>query len=213
MARYSGKYRRKKRTMPLASWVLVLMAVLSLSTGAVVAYLAASTGAVTNSFNAAQSKDPIIAESMSPDKLTKSNVAVQPNNPGYAVYVRAAVLVNWKNGDGNVLAKAPVLGTDYSMDPGDSGWFEHGGFYYYAEMVKDEIDVNPDKTDQTANLIDSITVLKPAPVSGYTLNVEIITQTIQALGTTDVGDIAAVKNAWGINVGADKKLIDPDPTP
>ena len=209
MARYSGKYRRKKRTMPLASWLLVLMAVLSLSTGAVVAYLAASTGAVTNSFNAAQSKDPIVAESMSPDKLTKSNVAVQPNNPGYAVYVRAAVLVNWKNGDGNVLAKAPVLGTDYSLDPGDSRWFEHGGFYYYAEMVKDEADVQ----DKTSNLIDFITVQQPAPESNYKLNVEIITQTIQALGTTDVGDTPAVTDAWGIDVGADKKLIDPDPTP
>ena len=205
MARYSGKYRRKKRTMPLASWLLVLMAVLSLSTGAVVAYLAASTGAVTNSFNAAQSKDPIIVESMSPDKLTKSNVAVQPNNPGYAVYVRAAVLVNWKNGDGNVLAKAPVPGTDYSLDPGDSRWFEHGGFYYYAEMVKDEAG-----DDITANLIDSITVLKPAPVSGYTLNVEIITQTIQALGTTDVDDTPAVTAAWGIPVVA-KKLTPPTP--
>ena len=210
MARYSGKYRRKKRTMPLASWVLILMAVLSLSTGAVVAYLAASTGAVTNTFTAAQSKNPVILETMSENELTKSNVAVSPNNPGYAVYIRAAVLINWKNTEnGNVLAKAPVEGIDYEVDKGDSGWFEHGGFYYYTDMISDAAEVN----DQTGNLIDSITVKNPAPEDGYTLNVEIITQTIQALGTTDDGDIPAVQNAWGIEVGTDKKLIDPNSTP
>ena len=210
MARYSGKYRRKKRTMPLASWLLVLMAVLSLSTGAVVAYLSTSAGNVTNTFEAAASKNPVIVESMSENELTKSSVAVQPDNPGYAVYVRAAVLVNWKDKEnGNVLGKAPVLETDYSIVPGDSRWFEHGGFYYYAEMVKDEAG-----DDITANLINSITVLKPAPESNYTLNVEIITQTIQALGTTDEdytpANTPAVTAAWGIPVVA-KKLTPPTP--
>jgi len=202
MARCSGKFRAKRRRMPLASWLLILAALLSLSTGAVVAYLSATTGNVENKFVAAESQNPEIQESMSSDGLTKSDVAVKANDPGYAVYVRAAVLVNWKKGEnGDVWGVAPVEGTDYSLKLGDSGWFEHGGFYYYSQMV-------PDGTgkDVTSELIEAVTVLGPAPEDRYTLNVEIIAQTIQAIGTTDAGETPAVTDAWGVYVDENKKL-------
>ena len=174
--------------------------------------MAASTGAVTNTFDAETSLDPTIFETFETENTDhtyyneKHNVTVNVKNLDYAVYVRAAVLVNWKNAAGDVLGKEPVLETDYSLDPGDSRWFEHGGFYYYSKMIS-----GAGVEKETANLIDSVKVLKPAPEEGYTLNVEIIAQTIQARGSTDTHNTPAVIDAWDININDAKELVAPSP--
>ncbi|MBO5157988.1 MAG: hypothetical protein J6B94_00150 [Lachnospiraceae bacterium] len=190
----------------------VFLIVLTVTTLTVNAYLRWSA-VVENVFNAEASVVPAVNETF--ENNLKTDVSVNSGETEYSVYVRAAIIVTWVNGDGEVHAKVPVLGVDYELDLNvdtdtdtSKAWFEKGGFYYHKDAVESEND--------TAVLINSCKPLKEAPSDGYTLKVEIITQTIQSAGMTDgeYGDngivitdsIPAVTSAWGVTVDADKKL-------
>lgn len=204
-----GKYQKKANRIPLLSWVLISAVLLGTVTGGVVAYLSAATAPVSNSFEADTDQDPAILETM--ENNVKSNVAVSVSaDQGYAVYVRAAIVATWRRGDTEpdgqeiLLPQAPQPGTDYtlSLNLTDTGWFEEGGFYYYRPMV------NPGAS--TAELITSCT--PNVTKEGYVLNVEIMAQTIQALGTTDANGTPAVTDAWGVQV-ENGQLKPTSPTP
>lgn len=209
------------RNIPRAVLVGILVAAL-LVTGAL-AYLSASGGTVSNTFSAAPDSEPTIDESFVDN--FKTDVKVDVGNPGYAVYVRAAIVVNWEqNGidsDGNKTitsantgiyhATAPVAGTDYTISLNtapDGPWFlGTDGFYYHKAMVS---------SDATSNLIETCKVVSGKAPDGYHLDVKIIAQTIQALGTTDNdanGDpvavgIPAVEDAWKVvTVGSNNELV------
>lgn len=201
MAGYAGKYCKKRR-IPLASWVLILLAGMSLMVGGVVAYLSASTGAVLNHFIPEVAEDPSIVETFEDNE--KTNVKVNVGEPGYAVYVRAAVVVTWKDKvNGDVLGVMPQAGVDYTIALGDN-WFQGSdGFYYYRSPVA--YDGEKDSSKLTENLINSCKPKDGKTPAGYHLNVEIVAQTIQALGTTDDDNTPAVAKAWGVDV-ADGKL-------
>lgn len=185
------KEQTQKRSVPVISWILVAIAVLGLVSGGVVAYLSTSTGEVTNTFEADAPTNPAINDTA---------YSVNVGDPGYAVYVRAAVVVTWKDTEGNVLAAMPKKDTDYEIGMNTTDWFEHGGFWYHKSMVNTD--------GSTEALITSCTA--HASQGDYTLSVEIIAQTIQALGSTD-GDnpIPAVQQAWGVEVDANKQLKVP----
>lgn len=204
MGRYAGKFGKKRR-IPLVSWVMILAAVLSLLVGGVVAYLSTSTGAVINIFTADESTDPQVMEEF--DESVKQNVYVNVGDnssggedKGYAVYVRAAVVVTWKDKkDGNVLGTIPAAGTDYTINYNTTDWFQGAdGFWYHKTAVASAGD--------TAVLIESCTAVEEKTPEGYGLNVEIIAQTIQAIGTTDAGETPAVTDAWGVYVDDNKML-------
>ena len=170
------------------------------------AYLSVTSGPVDNAFTPATDTDPSISETFT-DKKIKENVSINVGDPGYAVYVRAAIVVTWKaegEGSEDVLADKPVLGTDYNLELCDLGWFEKGGFYYHTDSVI--------SGGSTSVLIKSAEQIKDAPEDGYVLSIEIISQTIQALGSTDVVDdpyadgIPAVSAAWGVSVDANGRL-------
>ena len=192
MGRKYGKYQKKPRKIPLVSWILLAVVVISLSTGTVMAWLSITGGSVENVFDPAASVDPSISETF--DKEVKSNVAVSVGDTGYAVYVRAAIVVTWKaEEDGSVLGDSPVLNEDYTLLLNETDWFLKDGFYYHKAAVN--------SGGTTANLITSCQLKSSViPPSGYALNVEIIAQTIQALGTTDEGNSPAVAEAWGVTV-------------
>lgn len=156
------------------------------------AFLSASTGALVNTFTANQSTDPAIVETF--DHNEKTDVAVDVGDPGYAVYVRVAVVVTWKNGEnGDVLGVVPVEGADYTITYNTEDWFKGSdGFYYHRDMVN--------SAENTAVLINSCQPVDGKTPEGYGLNVEIIAQTIQSLGTTDDGEVPAVTDAWGVKV-------------
>lgn len=200
--RYSGKYSGSRRTrkMPVLSWILILLAVASLSTGAVVAYLSTASGDVENTFTAADPVTPTVTESFANN--VKTAVAVNVGDPGYSVYVRAAVVVTWKNGN-NVLGIMPAAGTDYTISYNSTDWFAHGGYWYYKYPVP---------SGKTKELINSCEPKRAAPAPDYVLNVEIIAQSIQSLGTTDAGDIPAVQNAWGVYIDKNGDLTAASPT-
>ena len=174
------------------AFLIVMLIAASVIT--IYAYLSASTGPLTNQFSVETSKTPTVTED-SFDGITKTNVCVEVGDTKYDVYVRAAVIVTWKDNDENVYAQAPVLGTDYSMtlNTGDDyDWIKgDDGLYYYKTKVASGA--------KTSALITSCTQTAEAP-SGYSLHVEIIAQTIQALGTTDGTDVPAVTDAWGVTL-------------
>lgn len=174
-----GKYESRKKPVPVLVWILIVLALVGMSFGGAVAYLSASTPQVENDFTVASAPNPQVYNN------NNGEYYVDIGDPGYAVYVRAAVVVNWKNKEGNVLAVAP---TEFSITPGDN-WFEHGGFYYYNEAVNNETVANPIFTSISAN----------TSKTGYTLTVDVAVQTIQALGTTDEDNVDAVKDAWGMS--------------
>ena len=183
--------------------VLALCVVLSLSF-AVLAYLSYTSGELKNLFGADADHKPGIKENF--DGVVKENVSISVDDPGYAVYVRAAIVVTWKDTQGNVLAQKPVVGTDYSITlnvGSDKPWFSYtDGFYYYRSMISQ---------GSTEELIVNCKQLLDAPETGYSLHVEILAQTIQALGTTDSGNIPAVTDAWGVKVKQDGTLSDGPP--
>lgn len=188
---YKGKYSNKKKRR-LAPWAaLALALVLTLSVGGTIAYLITDTRPVTNTFTPGN-VDCQVIETF--DGTIKSDVKIK-NTGNTDAYIRAAIVVTWQNASGNVLGKAPVLGSDYTLELAtDTGWniTTSDGYYYYATAVS----VN----NSTGILINECTVLKPAPAEGYTLCVEVLADAIQAT------PIKAVKDAWGVTVDADGNI-------
>ena len=193
---------KRKRILPVFLTVLLIAAV---TVATVYAYLKTLTPAVTNSF--AEDVDPVLSIVETFDKKTKSDVAVQVEKAGettYTVYVRAAIVVTWKDASGNVLATKPVAGTDYLIDVNGSGWFLHTDGYYYCKSPVQSGNATP-------VLIKTCAPVEGKTPAGYALNVEIIAQAIQAKGNTDdPSEIPAVTDAWGVYVDSDGNL---SPTP
>lgn len=170
-----------------ATLVVVLVAViLAASVGGTLAYLATKTDALENIFQPVKVSSAVV-ETMSNDKLTKSDVAIQ-NTGDIPAFIRAAVVITWQDDEGNVLGKLPVAGTDYTITYSTSSkWTtnQNDGFYYYTEAVASGA--------TTETLISSIVVKGPAPEAGYTLHVEVIGSAIQASGITEA---TSYEDAW-----------------
>lgn len=187
--------RRKHKLSALRSMSLFLLTVLlfiSASMGIALAYMKWS-GGIKNEFTAEHTIDPDIEETFTNHE--KTNVSVKAGETGYAVYVRAAVVITWMDEEGKVFSQSPQRGVDYEIEWNleDGGWFYgNDGFYYYASRVE--------SGEATGVLIKSCKPLAGAPEEGYALDVRIAAQTIQAAGATDAGDIPAVTDAWGVVV-------------
>jgi hypothetical protein len=99
---------------------------------------------------------------------------------GYKVYVRAIVVVNWIKDE--AICATPD-GASYVVTA--NGWTKQGDFYYYNQAVdslEDSFEVTYDK--------------KP----GYDVQVQVVCQTVQAVGTDDEDSKTAVEDAWGVNI-------------
>lgn len=204
------KHRRLPRLLIIGA---ILLALLTASAFAILS--AYNRSPPEHTFKPADEIDPSINETF--DGINKENVTVSVSNTKYAVYVRAAIVVNWeengKDADGKKTvtstdtgifhATAPKLDTDYTLNLNDTDWFKGSdGFYYHKAMVN--------SNGTTEALINSCQRVATAP-TGYHLDVQIIAQTIQALGTTDADDTPAVTNAWGIAVDSSGNLVEPTP--
>lgn len=116
---------------------------------------------------------------------------------GYSVYVRAAVIANWKTEDGSIYGKNAEEGTDYAFTVG-SGWFKAGdGYYYYSNPVE--------SGGETSALITDFTVLTDAP-NGCSLSLDISAEIIQESGSTDDDDTPTVTAVWGCRIGSDRVI-------
>lgn len=181
---YKGKYSNKKKRR-LAPWAaLALALVLTLSVGGTIAYLITGTDPVENTFTPAE-VSIVIHENGTDgkgefDHKEKTNVYVE-NTSQADVYIRAAIVINWQDDKGNVVAE-PVSENDYTMKLG-TGWTKNelDGYYYCTTA-------NQTERNKTSQLIVSCA---PNGTPKYHLSVSVLAQAIQAEPD------AAVKDAWG----------------
>lgn len=169
---------RRRRSLKGMTALVALGLIFCCSVGGTLAWLVASTGPVTNTFEPTAVKC-VVEEDIS-DGETKKDVCVRiPKKDGSTettdAYVRAAIVVNWVDKDGNVYGVAPVEKTDYTMDINGNDWDLNGGYYYYNSSVA--------PGDKTSDLIETCTPEANAP-DGYHLQVTILAEAIQANGIT-----------------------------
>lgn len=169
-----------KRSFVLVASVLVLLLAVA---GGTLAWLTANTGPVVNTFTPAHVTCQV-DETF--DGTTKSDVKVK-NAGDIPAYIRAYIIVTWKDSDGNVYGQLPVEDTDYTMTMGSNGWTPGDGGYWYCNTAIDSGGFTP-------VLIDSCTSKNSAPDDNYNLSVEIMAEAIQSVPEE------AVEDAWGVTV-------------
>ena len=160
-----------KRRMNGRAVLIVLMTALLLfgAVGGTMAYLQTQTEEVKNTF------EPTAVPSEVEETLSgnvKTDVKIR-NNGNISAYIRAAIVVTWKNAEGMIYPQNPIKNTDYEISIG-SGWTEKDGYYYYNASVE--------AGGTTDNLIETCKPLEGKAPDGYFLNVEILGQAIQAEG-------------------------------
>ncbi len=153
----------KRAVVLLVSLVVLLTVVV----GVTVAFIIDGTNGITNTFTPSRVACQVV------DKT--GNTYTVKNIGDTDAYIRATVLVNWKNAAGNVYALTPEFG----VTPGDDWVLGSDGYYYYTKSVA------PNGTVIDSVLTVSVTPGDP-PSSEYTLTVEVVASAVQA--TADAVD-------------------------
>lgn len=187
---YQGKHyqknehveKRSRAGKPLAALVALVL-ILGAVVGGTLAYLAARTDAIVNTFNPTK-VDITVEENF--NGTTKEDVKIK-NNGDTEVYIRATYVVTWKDAAGNVYPTQPVEGTDYSISLNLSeGWVQYGGYYYYTEPVAPGA--------STGVLITSCAPVSEKTPEGYFLSVDVLASAIQSVPADAAGQ------AWGVSI-------------
>lgn len=179
---------RWNRSYVLVVSVLVLLLGI---VGASLAYLTMKTEPVKNEFAYGKVSCEVLEDF---DGAVKSNVRIK-NTGNIPAYIRARVVVTWKNENGEIYGTKPVLNEDYSLainSNDNSKWFnmttDSGGLYFYF----------PDPVDpgaETTWMLHNCEKMENANVpEGYDLSVEILADAIQS------EPVSAVEEAWGVTV-------------
>lgn len=163
------------------SFVLLVCVCLigALTVGTTVAYLFTEGGQVENLFKPARvactvAEDGYVGSgNAQTEATTRSNVRVR-NTGDVTAYIRASIVINWKDESGAVLARTPVENTDYSLQlAAGTDWFFADGAWYFAEAVE--------PWEYTDVLIASCQMLPGANVpENAHLSVEIVATAVQA---------------------------------
>lgn len=184
-----------------AAGLLALALAGALAVGGTVAWLSASTSAVTNTFEPGEVTTEIVEGF---DGKVKSDVKIT-NTGDVPAYVRAKVVVNWVDAGGKVAASVPE-GYGFTMSPDlektvPSGWLKgDDGFWYYSKALKAADDAAAtDAEKETASLLGRVTASYPQGVDAegaeYHLSVEVLDESIQALPDD------AFNESWGGSSG------------
>ena len=169
----------KKPLAALVALVLIIGAVV----GGTLAYLAARTDAIVNTFNPAK-VDIMVEEDF--NRSTKKDVKIT-NTGDTEVYIRATYVVTWKDAAENVYPEQPQPGVDYTISLNlEQGWFNYNGYYYYTAPVAPHA--------STGVLIDLCTPVAGRAPEGYTLSVNVLASAIQSVPAEAVGQ------AWGVSI-------------
>ena len=176
------KLNRKKGILLLAAAMLILVC----GVGGTLAYLATQTGQVQNTFEPAYVRSSVIEEGWNDGNLVKSDVTIK-NTGNVSAYIRAAIVVTWKDANGHTMPQVPGTG-DYTLNIG-SDWTKVGDYYYYDKSVAADA--------STTKLIVRCEPIKSYP-DGRKLCVEVIGSAIQSegMGATSAQD-AFAKAATG----------------
>lgn len=194
---HSEKRKRSiLRDRPVVLAISVLVLVLGI-VGTTLGFLTDKTNPVENTFTPATAKISVV------ETLTdgvKNNVQIKNESDTFPVFIRARVIVTWKDEAGNVAPTAPVEGTDYTLTWTKNGWVEHtdGNYYHTAPVEKDA---------STGVLFTDCKPEAGKAPAGYHLSVEIVADSIQAKPAQ------AVKDAWGLDVNSNGTLSIPVTAP
>lgn len=174
---------KKKVSLLLVSLVLIA----AIAVGSTVAFIATSTEPITNIFNPA---NVTIGIDEKIENGVKTDVQVK-NTGNTDAFIRAQIVVTWKDADGNVSATKPVKDTDYTMTLNTTDWFlGDDGFYYCTKSIAPDAPNNLTPVLITeCKKVDGVT-----PPDDYDLSVEIIASGIQSTPAS------AVTEAWGMTV-------------
>ena len=166
--------RMKKKSLLLVAGIVLM---LTIAIGGTVAYIVTGTDPVVNTFTPG---DVPIDIDEKTDGGVKSDVKIT-NSGTVPAYIRAKIIVTWKDAQGNVSAIKPVKDTDYEMIIGGNWDIGTDGFYYYKEPVAPGA--------STAGSLLTCKALYPENPE-YTLSVEILATAIQSTPAS------AARNAW-----------------
>lgn len=179
--------KEKSHSPAVRSWLTVVLLSLLVCASAIgtAAYMRAQSH-VGNTFTIAE-LNVEIDESF--DKKIKKDVTVK-NTGDVPAYIRAAVVVCWKDNSGNVLPDTPALGTDYTMTMGSSWTLGDDGYWYCTAPV-------------AAKSTSPVLIVRCEPTAVAAdkhLCVDILAQGVQAEPSE------AVSTLWGASVDGDGKL-------
>ena len=169
------KNMKKKTILMLATMVLLL----TVTVGSTIAYLVTSSGPVENTFTPSKVTSAV-EEEFTPGSNTKTNVTIM-NTGDTNAYIRAVIVITWKDEEGYTKPEVPVAGTDYTIEINEKDWTLSDGFYYYNAAVAPGA--------STTNLISSC-VSMDKYTDGRALCVEVIGSAIQSegMGATSAQD-------------------------
>lgn len=189
----NGK-RVMKTKKPVALVALLLL--LCCTVAGTLAYLVTSTDPVTNTFTPA-SVTTAVDETFK--NGVKSDVKIQ-NTGDIDAYIRAAVIINWADANGNVYGGGtPAASTDdgksgdYIISFNTDDWKQIGDYWYCETTTAPGALTKP--------LIISCAKTSTATVpDGYDLQVTILADGIQADGVASNGK-TPMEDAWGVTPG------------
>ena len=175
---------RMNRTAVLLIAVILLI---STAVGSTVAFLATRTEPVENSFEYAN-----VSCKVTQNCDTDGSIVQVKNTGTISAYIRAAVVANWIDVDGNIAASVPE-GYSYDLTCSFGSWAQgKDGFFYYL------LPVAPDASTE-GNLLTCTVTCPETPE--YTLSVEVLAEAIQSTPAS------AVNEAWKVAVDGDGMLI------
>lgn len=180
----SGRHGiRMNRTAVLLIAVILLI---STAVGSTVAFLATKTEPVENSFEYAN-----VSCKVTQNRDTDGSIVQVKNTGTISAYIRAAVVANWMDVDGNIAASVPE-GYSYDLTCSSGSWvLGNDGFFYYL------LPVAPGASTEGSLLTCTVTCPETPE---YTLSVEVLTEAIQSTPAS------AVNEAWNVAVDGDGKL-------
>lgn len=180
----SGRHGiRMNRTAVLLIAVILLI---STAVGSTVAFLATKTEPVENSFEYAN-----VSCKVTQNCDTDGSIVQVKNTGTISAYIRAAVVANWMDVDGNIAASVPE-GYSYDLTCSSGSWVQgKDGFFYYL------LPVAPGALTEGSLLTCTVTCPETPE---YTLSVEVLAEAIQSTPAS------AVNEAWSAAVDGDGKL-------
>lgn len=188
---FDRKHNEGKRAFRKWKWLpaaCALALALTVTVGGTLAWLAAHTDPVTNTFKMGE-VTPKVEESFVPDTGTvKENVRVQ-NQGDVPAYIRVALVATWEDENGNVKpASLSDLTITWGGEGGNlgDGWIQIGEYYYHQAPVNGQA--------YTGYLIKEAEVDGTKEPAGYHMNLQVIADSIQAAPSE------AVTTAWGVEL-------------
>lgn len=168
-----GRQRQKRLATLLSLGLLAAVAV-----GGTIAWLVDRTSEVKNTFDPAQVSCAVDEKF---NRQAKEDVRVQ-NTSDIDAYIRVALSAAWVDEDGNIAAKTPVQGTDYTLTLDAefaNNWFLHEGYYYCKTAIAPG-GYTPVLIDRCVPLLDN---------QGLQLELQVISSAIQAQPATTVASV------------------------